>query len=51
MDDDNSFQVPVGESQDSDDDEPTIGSFWNSLTTIITENIEQNKDKKGKGKV
>lgn len=52
MDDDNSFHVLAGESQDPDDDagSDSIGNFWDSLTEIITEKIDQRKDK-GKKKV
>lgn len=43
--DDNQFNVLAGESQEP---EPTMGDFWDSLTSMISEKLEQ--DKKGKGK-
>ncbi|CAL5384188.1 unnamed protein product [Camellia sinensis] len=49
-DDENTFTVLAGESQDPAEEDPNLGDFWDSLTDIITEKMAREKDKKGKGK-
>ncbi|XP_028058961.1 protein TRM32-like [Camellia sinensis] len=38
--------VLAGESQDPEEDEPNLGDFWDSLTTVIAEKITKVKDRK-----
>ena len=48
--DENEFAVLAGESQAPEDDEHNFGDIWDSLTSMIADKIDKEKDKKGKGK-
>lgn len=48
--DENEFAVLAGKSQDPIDNDPNFGDFWDSLTSLISEKISQDKDRKRKGK-
>ena len=42
--------ILVGESKAPEEDESNFGDFWDSLTSMIIEKIDKEKDKKRKGK-
>ena len=46
----NQFAVLARESQGPADNEPNLGDFWDSLTSLITEKINQENDKQWIGK-
>ncbi|KAL7250722.1 hypothetical protein ACSBR1_012691 [Camellia fascicularis] len=48
--DESEFAVLAGEAQDPTDNEPNHGDIWDSLTSLIAEKINKEKDRKGKGK-